>query len=334
MNLYRLTKLYARPFWKRSVRLNRAATLAIFCAAPLSAPCAEISGQVYIVTKAHETVKLALVPVEIYRAEDVRAATKAVDADLKLDRERMATFMSNLRQAQALAKAAHDALWNSADTLPKVNAANRGTNLKLALEGLELSAMARDRVLNGSAQYFERLRRNYRALTSTKTDADGKYAIQVNDAGDLALIASAERQTPIAHELYFWAVPAVARVDLTNDNLTTSNAASLIYARAVDEGADPRITEESLRAELQKIKVEHADILTAIGQALNGQPITGQPLPKIANVTVRARMRTPRGEIIVEPGTRLEIISATGDSLQVRSAFGTATVPISATDVK
>jgi hypothetical protein len=51
-------------------------------------------------------------------------------------------------------------------------------------------------------------------------------------------------------------------------------------------------------------------------------------------VTTRAPLETPRGEIIVDPGTVLQVISIDGDTLTVSSVYGAATIPLSATKIK
>jgi len=88
----------------------------------------------------------------------------------------------------------------------------------------------------GSAAYW------YRHLpagfATTKTDADGRFGIQLPSRDRVALAAKAQRQTPGGPEDYYWVVwarpgdRAEDRVFLSNDNLmTVSSPATAIYVR-------------------------------------------------------------------------------------------------------
>jgi len=55
---------------------------------PLPLKATDISGQVFIVTRGAETIKLALVPIAAYKKEDVLATVKAVDVEFTKARER------------------------------------------------------------------------------------------------------------------------------------------------------------------------------------------------------------------------------------------------------
>jgi hypothetical protein len=90
-----------------------------------------ISGQVLVITRAHETVKLALVPIEIYRADNVEGAVTAVDTSLQAGRERMANFTAIVDAQNKTAELASDLLSKAARdsfTVPRQNAALRGSN--------------------------------------------------------------------------------------------------------------------------------------------------------------------------------------------------------------
>jgi hypothetical protein len=98
-----------------------------------------ISGQVFIVTRAHETVKLALVPIEIYRADDVEAAITAVDASLQADRERMASFNAVVDAQYKTAELASELLSKAVRdsySVPRLNAAESGAGLEHALRSV------------------------------------------------------------------------------------------------------------------------------------------------------------------------------------------------------
>jgi hypothetical protein len=290
-----------------------------------------ISGQVFIVTRAHETVKLALVPIEIYRADDVEAAITAVDASLQADRERMASFNAVVDAQYKTAELASELLSKAVRdsySVPRLNAAESGAGLEHALSRLQLAAAKRNAFLNGGAKYFARLRKDARPVASTKSDADGKFVVPIPDSGRFAIAASAQRETPNTVELYSWLVRAEPQVNLTNENLTeTDDQSSFLKRKRDDPLADPSMSEASLSAMLNKIKTDYADVIQAIADARAGKF-------KARVVTTRTRLQTPRGEIIVDPGTVLQVISIDGDSLTVSSVYGAATIPLSATEIK
>jgi len=68
-------------------------------------------------------------------------------------------------------------------------------------------------------------------LAVSKTDADGKFNLQLPTKGDFALAAQAQRQLPDHTEKYFWLIrvhsdgQSTMQVMLSNDNLITANTA-------------------------------------------------------------------------------------------------------------
>ena len=66
---------------------------------PLSLKAKDISGQVFIVTRGAETIKLALVPIAAYKKEDVLATVKAVDVEFTKAREKTVNFVQAIHEA-------------------------------------------------------------------------------------------------------------------------------------------------------------------------------------------------------------------------------------------
>ena len=66
---------------------------------PLPLKATDISGQVFIVTRGAETIKLALVPIAAYKKEDAIATVKAVDAEFTTAREKTANFVQAIHEA-------------------------------------------------------------------------------------------------------------------------------------------------------------------------------------------------------------------------------------------
>src|SRR5438105_3352441 len=179
---------------------------------PLPLKATDISGQVFIVTRGAETIKLALVPIAAYKKEDVLATVKAVDVEFTKAREKTANFVQAIHEAYKEADTARQQLSNEA----KYQEANRISALASDLMRLEFSARRRSGFLNGSDIYFKQLQRDHRVVA---TDAEGKFTMKIPDDGEFALVASAHREVPDNIELYFWIVPAKQHTDLTNENL-------------------------------------------------------------------------------------------------------------------
>jgi len=172
------------------------ATLAFI---PLPLKATDISGQVFIVTRGAETIKLALVPIAAYKREDVLATVKAVDVEFTKTREKTANFVQVVHEAYKEVDTARERFSSEA----KYQEANKFSALASDLMRLEFSARRRSSFLNGSGIYFEQLERDHRVVATAKTDAEGKFTMKIPDDGEFALVASAHREVPDNIELYF-----------------------------------------------------------------------------------------------------------------------------------
>ncbi len=210
----------------------------------------EITGQVFIVTKEHESVDLGSVSISIYPLDQVQSVIESVDADLKADRERTAGLESSTQRAYKAASQASD---------------QRVRSLAKDLLYLERTIRGRLNFLLGSAPYFRKLNELYRPAASTKSDADGKFSISVPDAGEFAIVAYAERQTFDKTEKYFWVVPVAERIDLSSDNQTSATSgASLLHVVGNDDLADATVTGDAIQSKFDEIKNKYADIFPAV----------------------------------------------------------------------
>src|SRR5438046_7913149 len=202
---------------------------------PLPIKATDISGQLFIVTRGAETIKLALVPIAAYKKEDVLAIVKAVDVEFTKAREKTANFVQAVHEAYKEAHTARQRLSSEA----KYQEANRFSALA---SDLEFSASGRSSFLNGSGIYFKQFQRDHQVVATAKTDAEGKFTMKIPDDGEFALVASAHREVPDKIELYFWLVPAKQHTDLTNENLTSATGVSLLHVTGEDESSDPSVT--------------------------------------------------------------------------------------------
>ncbi len=230
----------------------------------------EITGQVFIVTKEHESVDLGSVSISIYPQDQVQSVIESIDADLKADRKKTADLASFTQQAYKAARQASDKLWNDA-----IASSSRNRNVfkaverarSLAKDLLYLERTVRDRLnfLLGSSPYFRKLDELYRPVASTKSDADGQFSISVPDVGEFAIVAYAEHQTFDKTEKYFWIVPVAERIDLSSGNQTSATSgASLLHVVGNDDLADATVTGDAIQAKFDEIKNKYADIFPAV----------------------------------------------------------------------
>lgn len=228
----------------------------------------DLAGQVFIVTKAHKSVKLGLVSISIYPRDAVQSAIETVDTDLKPDRDKTGELKSGVKQAYDAVKqqVLHDAAAASYHQ-DRYKPARRARELATDILRLEIVVQNRLNFLLGSIPYFKKLNELPRPVASGKTDAEGKFSVTIPDEGEFAIAAHAERRTPTVTEKYFWLVPATDHTDLSNDNLTSATGgASLLHVVGDDNRANESTTEEAIRSQFAEIKNKYADIFPAIGR--------------------------------------------------------------------
>jgi hypothetical protein len=296
----------------------------------LPAQARQITGQVFVITKAHESVKLGLVPIGVYPRDQIQSVIENTDSELNEDRRKIKDLMNSIHNAYIIAEKMHDRLWAEATSSSydrnRYNAARSALNLQKEISHLETAAMRRSHYLQGSSIYFKKLA-EYHPIATTKTDADGEFSIEVPGSGDLAIVAVAQRQTPNSVENYFWIVPAADHVDLSNDNLTSATAgASILHVIGNDDRADSRVTEDAIIAEFEKLKSKYADIFAATPP---------KQLPQ-RNVTLKqaVSMQIQHGTVVLPAGTQLEFISSDASEVHVRYMGSEQAIPISAVEFK
>ncbi len=149
------------------------------------ARCLAVEGQAFIATKSGENVKLGLVQICLYRRADFVAFIESNKSAGLADEDRM------------------DSLATKASAAGDHNTA----------------LFWRTRAVATCHTFFNALPA---PLRSTKTDADGKFKLQVPDGEDLIVFARAKRVVAAKDELYLWILPKEEWEEplfLSNDNL-------------------------------------------------------------------------------------------------------------------
>jgi hypothetical protein len=304
--------------------LKASTTITCFAAAVLisaSAQGRDVSGQVFIVTKAHESVKLGIVPISVYARDAIQSSIDAVDATLKSERDEAKDQLNVIREAEKSASGMKSQLLREATSSSydkqRYAAALRASDLEMDISSLEMMASRRINFLFGSTPYFRELNEHHRPVATTKTDADGKFTVTMPSEGEFAIVAYAKRQTPEDAENYYWCVPTADHVDLSNDNFTrATTGASLLHISGDDDDADPTVTKAMLQKELSEIKTKYADIFAAIDA---NTPPAGTKAPgRLVTLTQDVSVQLPHGTVTLPAGTQLEFVSSDSSEVHIR----------------
>jgi hypothetical protein len=197
--------------------------IAFGCCAKIS-PTREVSGQVFIVTRGGESIKLALVEISLYDASQAERAF--TDWRQSVERECEPKFNELERQARV----------NLANA--KIREQPLGREFMEWNANFILSIIESDRAdLFAGAAAFQHLPKA--ALIRTKTDVDGKFSMLVPRVGSYVIAAAAKREIAGKTENYYWALRVRAaheQILLNNDNLvSTDNADSVLHATNSDQ---------------------------------------------------------------------------------------------------
>lgn len=187
----------------------KAITLSILAALFAGTSLAEqITGQVFIVTNGHQTIKLALVPIVAFDKEAVVKASQECSKQWLLE----ANAFINTTQKPIM----------DLDYQLTMNRRLASKALRDQCGRLSSEAIRYLDYLMSSQRLFEHLPP---ALAATKSDADGNFSIDVPDRTCVVIGAVTMRTVFDKVEPYHWLVPASetdGKLMLSNDNLTSA----------------------------------------------------------------------------------------------------------------
>jgi len=191
--------------------------------AGVSAPPTAINGQVFIVTRGGESVKLGLVTVRAIPESAVRAYLRG-KAD-RAARERIGLALE-MTGAQDDLKRAEERV----RVEPKSSTLSFPTDAEEAVDdtrALLLKYAQRYSYLDSAAFYFDSLPPS---TAVAKTDADGRFVLRLPRGSRVVLAAVSQREIAGTFERYYWLclLPGVVQrapsLLLSNDNLTSSDS--------------------------------------------------------------------------------------------------------------
>jgi hypothetical protein len=202
-----------------------------------------IDGQVFIVTAGAQAIKLALVQVAAIPRTEIEKHISDVEMRIASERTKAdfsATEASEAAQRTKQAIAGGFGEWmrrvareHPNDHSPEIPRAEsqkfHAAEQRAAKAAGRLDeALTRQKLLHSAVPYFEGLPQ---PAATAKTDADGRFQLNIPDEGDYVLVASSTRVVFNTVEKYFWIVRVRAgdsKVTLSNDNLTTSASADSV----------------------------------------------------------------------------------------------------------
>lgn len=213
--------------------------------AALAAPAmksTQIDGQVFIVTKGQQAIKLALVQVSAVAAKDVEAFVKSRATQANSMRSELASTLRALKQKQVeidaelepLRKQRQTLSWAVVKEFEKCRGLGGAAYLECTQSTSMLESKRADELFEREFRHSEEkyadiesaiksLKQKYAItdhsdvmtggisealapIATTKTDADGKFSLSVKSRGDIAIIATAKRSVVGEEEQYQWVV--------------------------------------------------------------------------------------------------------------------------------
>jgi len=294
-----------------------------------------IEGQVFIVTGAHESIKLGLVAVAAFNQEEFARSISAVQPGLEAERQELDGLKPSVQRLTSITTALRDAAWRQhRKTLSRSDASTATGWSKLYASASVLSSRIswRKQYLASAAPFFKSLPK---PIVIVKTDADGKFSLDV-PSDKIVLAGTATRKVLDEQENYFWAIDVKppANVTLSNDNLTdAASEESALRTRRLSETAGEKDTAKTLSSELEQLIAAASKLAPDLKS--NAPPASTQPQsPQSVTLTQPVVLQIEYGSVTLPVGTRLQFVSRDAANVRVRYMGSDQLIPISSTDLK
>ena len=189
-------------------------------------PNGHLTGEVFIVTKAGMTYKLAAVAVTAIPEEPLKKHMESKTAEGELESQKLRREIAGLTATLKMAQADEDRLWkilqrdesNSRKAAAWSVAYNKTKSVTKQIKKLQTE---RQHLTSGD-YFFEGLPSG---IATAKTNANGKFSLTIPRKGRYGVVARASRELFKQQETYFWLVwvsleaQATKRLVLNNDNI-------------------------------------------------------------------------------------------------------------------
>jgi hypothetical protein len=229
------------------------------------AVCEQVTGQVFIVTAGHQSIKLALVPIAIYDDETVDKISE------ELRRSTMAEASQFIDTIEKPARALEaKSLEHLRIVHEDISAYYPAYELRSQCRALHSDSANYLTYLLSSKRLFEHLPS---PIAETKTDADGNFSIDVPERNRSIVAATTTRAVLDKTESYHWLVRLAAnpgKIMLSNDNMTSALSTS-----SPDYWRESPIAVSSLESLTQRLK----KLVTALERATASRPAAGKLAP-------------------------------------------------------
>jgi hypothetical protein len=272
----------------------------------------ELQGQIFIVTKAHESVKLGLVEVAALKQSDVTRTIDATRSTITDEKKRLELLDHQISESGVPL--------NERDELRR--------DLRYRLE-----------YLDSAAPFFAALPAS---VTTAKTDADGKFQLRLPSSGKFVLAATAMRMVGDNFEVYFWLigvdVNGATTVILSNDNTTdgASSEKSLLRSTSRPNMLGATVNAERLASKFRELVENSAPSPVAVA-TVRATPSPQLPIaappnamrrdPNVVTITKPVSITVRYGAIGLRPGTKLPFVSRSGDNVRVTQTAQTTIFP-------
>lgn len=204
-----------------------------------------LQGEVFIVTKAAENVRLGLVEVVLFSENDITNYVAYRNSRIEVERpdfdkqiadsekaisELKADFENNKEKLTELSKAANDTA--AAQAFAELNKKSIAV-----IEQIKASEEKAKENWPASSHYFKDLPV---PLTSARTDADGRFSLAMPKQGRFAIAAHASRELPNSKEEYYWLVweslngKETEKIILGNQNTMSSGSRESVVSTKSD----------------------------------------------------------------------------------------------------
>jgi hypothetical protein len=334
---------------------KRNAAVTIICATLLAAGDVggrTIEGQIFIVTRGGNSIKLGLVEVAAFPREEAQAAIVKVTEQLSAEREEIQKITKETstieREATATKRALMEA-WNNArygtkDYDKAKSAYELASELSDDLSRLESLIDQRRRYLFSSRPYFAALPP---PIAKGKTDADGNFVLKLPMLGDFVVGANATRLAGSETEYYSWLVSTdpegAPKLALSNDNMTSESGGNSILRTIYNNAPSAPVTIDEIRAQRREIVAKYQPpppkrpaVAAVKPQQSAAPPIVAAPTPPPPQYITLTReveiLHGPR-KIIIPKATKLLLVGRGAGVVQVRWQNNSEIIPISATDL-
>jgi hypothetical protein len=208
---------------------------------------ATVNGQIFIVTQGGDNIKLGMIHVYLFSGDQIDASLSVLAAKADYEEKKLKPTLDAEEAAEsqaekAEAKAFLDSLQTDKDVNPIMIASDLVDKKKTLDDSLSKYKATVDKYSYYTSPDFYAGGLPTTPITSSESDADGKFTMQIPKTGTWVLAAKGQRSVGDKTEGYFWLVKVSSdpiannQIFLNNENLAGSNSPDSMIRKNVDSG--------------------------------------------------------------------------------------------------